>query len=240
MSHAEAEHYVGTELELFSAAKHWKSYLASKIRPHLGAEVAEVGAGIGGTTALLAPGHRGRWLCLEPDQKLLASIQAAIASAELPSVCEARAATLSELSPDELFDAILYIDVLEHIEDDSSEAARAAEHLRPGGRLIVLAPAHQWLFSPFDAAIGHFRRYNRRSLAAAIPNDLQLVELAYLDAVGLVASAGNRFISRSSSPSLAQIKLWDNVMIPLSRLLDPMLLHSIGKSVFGVWRKQTP
>jgi 2-polyprenyl-3-methyl-5-hydroxy-6-metoxy-1,4-benzoquinol methylase len=42
------------------------------------------------------------------------------------------------------------IDVLEHIEDDKSELARAVSHLRPGGRLVVLSPANQWLFSEFD------------------------------------------------------------------------------------------
>ena len=49
----------------------------------------------------------------------------------------------------------------EHIENDREELERAAARLRPGGRVIVLAPAHQWLFTPFDAAIAHFRRYNR-------------------------------------------------------------------------------
>jgi SAM-dependent methyltransferase len=237
MSRIEAEHYIGTELELFAEAKHWKRYLAAKIRPHLGADVLEVGAGIGGTTALLSPGHLGRWLCLEPDAKLLGRIESAIGDGQLPTGCEARAATVSELSNEERFDSVLYIDVLEHIEDDAAEALRAAEHLRPGGRLIILAPAHQWLYSPFDEAIGHFRRYTRSSLSAAVPKGLALVELSYLDAVGLLASAGNRFISRNRSPTPGQIRLWDRAMVPLSRLLDPVIGYSLGKSVLGVWRK---
>lgn len=236
MSRARAEHYVGTELELFSQAKRWKSYLASKVRPHLGLDVAEVGAGIGGTTALLSPGHRGRWLCLEPDESLLARIRGAISNGELPATCEARAATLAELPAEERFDTVLYIDVLEHISDDRSETACAAAHLRPGGTLVVLAPAHQWLYSPFDKAVGHFRRYTRRSLASAIPPGLELVELVYLDSVGLIASAGNRFVSRSSSPTLSQIRFWDRAMIPLSQWLDPLLRYSLGKSVLGIWR----
>lgn len=236
MSSSGAEHYVGGELELFAAAVCWKDYFASLIRPYLGREVAEVGAGLGGTTALLSPGHRGRWLCLEPDRALLSRIESEIAAGRLPG-CEARAATLAELPSDQLFDSVLYIDVLEHIADDAGEARLAAERLRPGGTLIVLAPAHQWLFSPFDQAIGHFRRYNKKSLAAAVPAQVELVELVYLDAVGLLASAGNRFISRNSSPTPAQIKLWDRVMVPLSRRIDPLLGRSIGKSVLGVWRK---
>ena len=234
----DAEHYIGTELEVFAEARNWKSYFASKIRPHLGANVAEVGAGIGGTTALLSPGHGGRWLCLEPDRALLIKIEEAITRGELPGI-EARAATLADIPSDRLFDSILYIDVLEHIEDDGGEAARAAAHLRPGGKLIVLAPAHQWLYSPFDRAIGHFRRYTKQSLAAAVPDELACVELIYLDMVGLLASAGNRFIAGSSSPSRAQIKLWDGAMVPLSRLLDRVALHALGKSVLGVWSKRS-
>jgi SAM-dependent methyltransferase len=237
MSRTDAEHYVGTELELFAEARHWKSYLASKIRPHMGTDVLEVGAGIGGTTALLSPGHGGRWLCLEPDQQLSQRIRAAIAQGKLPNGCETRTATVADLPEDELFDSVLYIDVLEHIEDDAGELRRVVAHLRPGGTLILLCPAHQWLYSPFDKAIGHYRRYSRASLAAAVPEGLELVELSYLDSVGLAASAGNRFVSRSSSPTPAQIKFWDGIMVPLSMIVDPVLRHTLGKSVLGVWRR---
>lgn len=57
---------------------------------------------------------------------------------------------MDDLPPGELFDTLLYIDVLEHIPDDGAELARAAERLRPGGRVIVLSPVHQWLYSEFD------------------------------------------------------------------------------------------
>ena len=57
------------------------------------------------------------------------------------------------------FDSIVYIDVLEHIKDDSAEIAAATARLRSNGTLVVLSPAHAWLFSAFDAAVGHYRRY---------------------------------------------------------------------------------
>src|SRR5262249_14397558 len=96
----------------------------------------------------------------------------------------------------------------EHIADDRSELAAAAAHLKPGGKLIVLGPAHPWLYSPFDKALGHYRRYTRRMLAAAVPADLQRVELIYLDSVGLLASTGNRLLLRRSLPSPRQIRIW--------------------------------
>jgi SAM-dependent methyltransferase len=133
------------------------------------------------------------------------------------------------------FDTILYVDVLEHIEDDRGELERAAARLRPGGRLVVLAPAHQWLFSPFDSAIGHFRRYTKRSLRELAPPGLELTRLRYLDSVGLLASGANRFLLKSSSPNLGQIRFWDRVLVRASRMVDPLLAYSVGKSVLSVW-----
>ena len=40
------------------------------------------------------------------------------------------------------------------------------------------------------------------------------------------------------APTPGQIALWDRVMVPISRLLDPVLGYRLGKSVMGVWRKQ--
>lgn len=59
----------------------------------------------------------------------------------------------------------------------------------------------------------------------------------YLDSVGLLASAANRIFLRSARPTLFQVRLWDRFFVRCSRLLDPLLGHSIGKSVLGVWRK---
>jgi SAM-dependent methyltransferase len=229
--------YVGSELELFSWASNWKAYLGRLMRPYLGNEVLEVGAGIGTTTDSLCKGLQRRWVCLEPDQVLARTLSQRITEGRLPECCEVKVGTLPELNRRDTFDTIAYVDVLEHIEDDQTEMRLAADHLREGGTLVVLAPAHQWLFAPFDEALGHHRRYDLNGLSRIMPKDLKCIRLSYLDCVGLLASLGNRFFLRSSIPSRRQIALWDGVMVPLSRSLDPLLRYSIGKSVLGVWRK---
>jgi hypothetical protein len=70
-----------------------------------------------------------------------------------------------------------------------------------------------------------------------MPGNLERVRLNYLDCVGLLASLGNRLVLKSKMPSKRQIALWDRGMVPLSTVLDPLLRYSVGKSVFGVWRK---
>jgi 2-polyprenyl-3-methyl-5-hydroxy-6-metoxy-1,4-benzoquinol methylase len=229
--------YVGDELTLFSAAKNWKSYLRREITPLLGREVLEVGAGLGGTTKFLCNGNFDRWICLEPDAALAERLDQEIREGQVPPCCQVAVGTLENRTDYQSFDTLLYIDVLEHIGDDKGEVVRGLSFLRPGGRLVVLSPAHQWLFSEFDRAIGHFRRYTRASLKAITPQGATIERLVYLDSVGLLASLGNRVLLKKAMPTPRQIGIWDGVMVPLSRALDLVLLHGLGKSVLAVWRK---
>ena len=184
--------YIGSELEIFREAVNWKNYYGGLIRPFFGREVLEVGAGIGATTEWLCDGGENRWVCLEPDAQMAEEIRRKITDAELPANCRVAARTVAELENDDLFDSALYIDVLEHIEDDRGEVEAVMRHLKIGGHLIVLAPAHQSLYTPFDKAIGHYRRYSKNSLAALIPAGLRRDKLIYLDSIGAFASLGNK------------------------------------------------
>jgi hypothetical protein len=144
---------------------------------------------------------------------------------------------LQSLPKGEKFDTIIYIDVLEHIEHDVSELELAGSMLRSQGRVIVLSPAYQFLFTPFDAAVGHFRRYSRSSMRKLHPHGLELERLFSLDFYGIAMSMANRLLLRQSMPTKSQIRTWDKWIIPVSRVLDPVLRYSIGKSIVGIWLK---
>ena len=230
--------YEGKELEVFAQARNWKRYWSGKIRPHLGKSVLEVGAGLGTNTPfLLGPKQEG-WLCLEPDGALAARIPVALAPSPQRSIVKARTGVLRDLSASELFDTILYIDVLEHIDDDLGEMRRAVAHLASGGKVIVLSPAQPWLFTEFDRALGHYRRYTSRSLRACTPEGATLVELYALDSFGLMASVANRLLLHQSMPTPKQIAFWDNCLVPISRWTDPLIGFSLGKSLIAVWARR--
>lgn len=223
--------YTGSELDLFEKARNWKGYWRAEVAGYVRGEVLEVGAAIGANTRTLVDLEYERWTCLEPDAELAARIAVPPGGRHKPV-----AGTIDKLPSGAMFDAILYIDVLEHIEDDRAEMARAAARLKPGGVLIVLAPAHPFLFTPFDRAIGHFRRYTRNSLRAVAPANLRIEKLAYLDAAGMLASAANRLLLRTSMPTERQILAWDRLLVPVSRWIDPVFAGRVGKSVLGIWR----
>ena len=230
--------YVGTELEIFETAHNWKRYILSQLQPHIRGEVLEVGAGIGGTTRFLSQAPHEQWLCLEPDERLADEIREACAAGRLTQSVRVETGVVNDLPAEEAFDAVLYIDVLEHIEDDREELERASRRLTTGGSLVVFGPAMQWLYSPFDAAIGHYRRYNRESLERAMPAGLDRVALKYLDCAGVLLSLANRLLLRNPYPTRKQIEVWDRAVVPVSRRLDPLIRFATGKSILGVWRKR--
>jgi hypothetical protein len=227
--------YQGSELQLFAGAANWKRYWSAHVRPHLGKRVLEVGAGIGANTPYLNRAAT-EWICLEPDGKMAESLAVGIQAGTIPAN-RAFAGTISDLPPTPNFDTILYIDVLEHIQDDVVELSLAAERLCLGGKIIMVGPAHSWLFSEFDKSVGHFRRYSKKSVKALNCSRLELTLVKQLDIVGILASMSNRLALRQSMPNASQIALWDRYMVPISRWLDPLFFHLFGKSIMAVWQK---
>jgi SAM-dependent methyltransferase len=229
--------YQGEELDVFARAIHWKEYFKSIITPFIGQRVLEVGAGRGATTAALCDSECQCWLCSEPDENLRGQIDRSISQGEIPSCCQTTDAFLLDLDPALKFNTILYIDVLEHIEEDAKELQLASQHLLPGGFLVILSPAHPWLFSEFDASIGHFRRYERASLSSLTPQGCTIEQVRYLDSVGVLTSLVNRIFLKQAVPTAKQIDFWDSVLIPMARIIDPLTGFSLGRSIVAIWRK---
>jgi 2-polyprenyl-3-methyl-5-hydroxy-6-metoxy-1,4-benzoquinol methylase len=227
--------YPGKELDLFARATNWKDYWSKVLSPYIGGDVLEVGAGLGVNTARIRTASVRSIHCLEPDEVLAKRMRAELTAWTDITVSVGTIETLSQ----HRFDTILYIDVLEHILDDELELANAAQLLTPSGRLIVLSPAHQFLFSPFDSAVGHYRRYNKKTLMERSPPSCDLVDIRYLDSVGLLASGANYALLKQSQPAQRQILFWDRILIPISRLLDPVLRYKLGKTIIAVWVRAT-
>lgn len=238
MANAHENSYIGGELDLFALAKNWKRYIKKQVSSYTTGDVLEVGAGIGATTLALHDGTARRWVCLEPDPALALRLKARLVSCRIgSSTTNVVVGSLRTFSDDPSFDCIMYIDVLEHIEDDRTQIEAAARLVRRSGHIVILSPAHQWLYSEFDKSIGHLRRYNRAHLRSMMPTGWVEEKLMYIDSVGVLLSLGNVLALRQSMPTRSQIILWDRLCVPASRLSDRLFRGTVGKSVLAVWRK---
>lgn len=228
--------YIGSELELFSEAINWKSYFSEVLDNYVSGDVLEVGAGIGETTKFLYNSKVTSWDSLEPDSEFTNLLKEN--EFYKKNKISVFTGTSKNLESYKKYDTILYIDVLEHIEDDKSELEKISGFLKDDGKVIVLSPAHNFLFSPFDESVGHFRRYDKAGLLKSTPSCLKLQRSIYLDSLGVLLSFVNMLLLKQSMPKKSQINFWDKVVVPISKILDRIIFFNAGKTIVGIWKLQ--
>ena len=66
--------------------------------------------------------------------------------------------------PDNSVDILFLLDVLEHIENENNFLQKVSKKLKRDGFLILTVPAYNFLFSPHDVFLKHYRRYSLKKL----------------------------------------------------------------------------
>ncbi len=83
-------------------------------------------------------------------------------------------------------EAVVLLDVLEHLRDPVIALQHAADTLTGDGKIIFTVPAHPWLFSEWDERLGHYRRYTAKMLRTQVKDaGLRLVEMRHWNAISL-------------------------------------------------------
>jgi len=208
----------------------YNAWLFERCRPHLGKRVLDAGAGIGTFTALAAPGRRV--VAVEPDPAVLGPLRKRFEGHADVTVVEGTAADVTGE-----FDSVICLNVLEHISDDRGTLARFHSLLTPGGKLLLLVPAHPFLYGTIDRTLEHERRYRKRDLGQLlgevgfVVEELRLVNP--LGAAGWFVSS--RVLRREHVPE-GPLRLYDKVA-PLLRAVDRVELP-VGLSVWAVARRR--
>jgi SAM-dependent methyltransferase len=78
--------------------------------------------------------------------------------------------------PDGAFDLVCALDIIEHVDDDDSALAEISRVTTRTGTLLVSAPLHEALWTPFDDFVGHKRRYEPEQLVAKLARHDLIVE----------------------------------------------------------------
>lgn len=78
---------------------------------------------------------------------------------EVPEIPLVQMDITKKVFPDEIFDGISILNVLEHVEDDRTAMKNLFRMLKPGGIAVIEVPAGPRLFDAFDKHMKHFRRY---------------------------------------------------------------------------------
>ena len=219
--------YDGWELEYFDRAINFRNYQFDILKKYIKGIVAEVGPGNGSFLKYYLPLAEQIDL-YEPSNNFIANLK---------KIKNQKTSIINNnfTQKDNAYDTILYLDVLEHIENDENELEIAFKSLKTGGALIVNVPAFQHLYSQFDKDIDHFRRYSKNDLKK-LTNKFKFskTKLIYYDSIGYFLSIGSKLITKNYLNNFEKkIKIWDTLM-PISKIIDLIIFNLIGKSLIMI------
>lgn len=224
--------YSGTELDAMELARNYHRWILSFFRPYIRGTVIEIGAGIGTVSEMLAECAPSQLRCYEPAANLfphLARRMDGRANVHVENCFYGGAGRA---------DAVVLINVLEHIEDDRIMLERIRASLNEGGHLLLLVPAVPAIFGTLDEQFGHFRRYGRRQLAQLVACCGYEIELLrYLNFPGIFAWFLESRILRKRTVTSRDVKLYDKTVVPLVRAIESRIPPPIGQSLVLVARK---
>lgn len=219
----------------FAALKEAKNYRAALMRDfdsRLRGNVLEVGAGVGQITAELRQKPEiQKLLSIEPNADFCHQLRARFPNHDLLN------GTVGDLRSEINWNAILSINVLEHIETDQDELAAYHRLLFPArGALCLFVPARPEIYAPIDKDFGHFRRYTKHGLQVKLQRaGFKIVRFRYYNFVGYFAWWINFCVLKRRSFDVAAVRLFDRAIFPVVHGFETHILPPpIGQSLMVV------
>jgi 2-polyprenyl-3-methyl-5-hydroxy-6-metoxy-1,4-benzoquinol methylase len=135
------------------------------------------------------------------------------------------------------YDAVFALNVVEHIKDDKLAIENMIKLLKPGGKIIILVPAYQWLYNGFDVALEHFKRYTKSRLLGIFPTrGVKLIRSWYFNFAGIFGWFLVGSVMKKKLIPESNMKLY-NVLTPIFKIADKVVLNKMGLSVIAVYQK---
>ncbi|HSK90182.1 MAG TPA: methyltransferase [Euzebyales bacterium] len=213
--------------------RNYHSYQHSLIAPQCGSALLEIGAGTG---ALSARFHNAqRRVVTDVDPEAVAYLEQRFAGR--PDVEVRQLNLLAGEALDRPVDSAIAVNVLEHLEDDAGALRALARSVRPGGSIVLFVPGYDQLYGDFDRKVGHVRRYTPARLRRAVEQaGLTVTSCRPVNLIGGLAWWAAVRKGGTGSPRPRMVRLYDRLLVPLTRALERFWTPPFGQSIFCVAR----
>jgi SAM-dependent methyltransferase len=228
------------ELESLAGATNFFTWIVEGFGNAIGPRTVEVGAGLGTVSRAIAAVHPDTTvLALEPAANVYPSAAERLASHPQITLRQATSGDLLAEGAADRFDTAVYVNVLEHIEDDEGELEVARQLLAPGGRLCLFVPAMPSLYSAIDHKSGHFRRYTKDTLRGRVERAGFTVDtIDYFDVASVLPYWLMYRVLGVETLGGGSNAIYDKVIVPTSKALQRVIVHPpIGKNLILVARR---
>ncbi len=205
-----------------SSTHRFNRWIADAIRPWVGRHVLELGSGLGNITLKLLP--RDRYTASDTDPLHLDYLRNRFGDYQRVDIRDLDLEVPGDFDDLEgRYDTAVCLNVLEHVEQDGLALENIYRTLAPGGRVLVLVPAHPWLYGTLDRVLDHHRRYSRRELRTRFEAaGFEVDRVFSFNRVGSIPWFVNARVLRRRRLGRIQLKVFDT-LVWFWRLLDPIL-----------------
>ena len=195
-------------------------------------KIVDFGAGIGTLSLIFRNKYKLDPICIEIDDE------------NITYLTKRNFHTIKDIdsAPSEL-DAIFSSNVLEHIKDDLIILKKMKDHLKKNGLVYLYIPANMKLWSVLDETVGHYRRYEKKSLIAKLKTaGFKVKKIYYADSLGYLATLLwkiKNITNKSKFASKKSLIFYDKYIFPVSSFLDNLGLKFIlGKNLVAIAEKE--
>jgi len=209
-------------LARLSRADKFNSWMADTIRPYVGQNVLEIGAGIGNLTKEFMP--RKKYYASDINPLYLQILKNFKHNKPYLAVSYLDIEDVSELRKNKkIFDTVICLNVMEHLDDDRGVLKNIDDLLSKGGRAIILVPRGQFLYGSLDEVLGHKRRYSKKMLIELVDQfDFKLDVIIPFNRVSTFPWLVNGKFFKKRTFGLFQIFMM-NLLTPIFRKIDKFL-----------------
>ena len=229
--------YSGTELDSLAEAKNYYAWVLKQFAPYLRGTVVEIGAGIGTFSEfILSNENVKKLIAIEPAENTFPALSQRYR--DNPRV-ELLKGYLGEHYQTLSANAIVAVNVIEHVKDDTAFLREAYEVVEPGGALLLFTPALPAIYGSLDKAFEHHRRYTRTTLRSVIERvGWKPHRIHYMNLPGIAAwfFAGRILNKKSVEPRDA--KAYDRLVIPWLSKLEAVVPPPIGSNLIAIATKR--
>lgn len=222
-------------LDVLAMAKNYNQWIFDSFSAYLGDSVLEIGCGIGTYTEMFLQ-HASHVTALDTMPDYVRTLQQKV-KAPSGKILDARCQNVLETTEGlGKYDSIVMLNVLEHIQDDLGTLQTLRGLLNPGGRLILLVPALQFLYSDYDRAVHHYRRYDKTRLNSLLTGSGYAVSsLKYFNLIGIFGWWFNFCLSRKTEMSPGSVSVFEK-LVPVVRTLENIIPPPVGLSLISIAR----
>lgn len=218
--------------EQMSSSVNYIRWTFEQFAPYLRGDILEVGCGVGSFTEIIAAEANFNSLyCIDISEPAVNFVKTKPFRKPVKFEC------IDLFHVSGAYDCIVCMNVMEHVKEDNLFFKKLTSLLKPGGSLFLLVPSHQSLYSNFDLAAGHFKRYSKQDLKKLPTEGTRIVNSYYFNPIGAL---GYWFVykalKKNPQEKPGEIDVFDKYVVPVSKVFFPKGAP-FGISLIAIFQK---